>query len=637
MPVFFSRKKSIKNTIVIFGLSVLVSCLALSAFAETNTLLILDASGSMRARIDNVVKMDMAKDVICEYIQSLPPEMNVGLMVYGHRVRDDCNDVEYLVPLDKNNRDTLIQTIRNLKPMGKTPIALSLDKAVKILDGKQGDTNSIILVSDGKESCDADPCALIETFMAQGKKFVSHVIGFNVNNRDKKQLECIASAGKGKYYSADDLPGFKVAFQDVKKSQPIVATPVPKPQATQFKSGTLSLRKHSFTAGERIWVHFSTPEKYTAKAWIGIIPSDIPHGSEEVNDEHDLTYKYLNKEQTGDLEFFAPGTPGQYDFRMHNTDENGVEVASVSFQVTSGAATLSLSKSSLVCGEPFDVQFKTLVPLSPKAWVGIIPSDIPHGSEQRNDDHDIAYKYLGDKPNGSLSFNAPSKPGNYDMRLHDTDDNGSEIASIPFTVSEGSASVSLNKTQFQTGEKIFVDFSTPVNLSPKAWIGIIPSDIPHGSEERNDEFDISYKYLGGKPQGSLDFIAPSKPGSYDARLNDTDNNGNELASASFTVVSATATMTLTKTNFVPGERIWLTFNTSVAFASKAWVGIIPSHVPHGSEEQNDDNDISYQYVQGEKEGTLEFKAPAQPGAYDFRLNDSDSNGNEIASISFRVN
>lgn len=637
MPVCFLRKGFRKNPTFILILAFLLLCISYSAFAETNTLLILDASGSMRARIDNMVKMDMAKEVIIDYIQSLPQDMNVGLMVYGHRVRDDCNDVEYIVPLGKSNRDTLIRTINGLKPMGKTPITISLDKAVKILDEKQNDTNSIILVSDGKESCDAQPCALIEKYIAQGKRFVCHVIGFNVDNRAKKELDCIASAGKGKYYSVDDLSGFKVAFQSVKKSQPIVTAPSPKPAATLLKSGVLTLQKHNFTAGERIWVHFNTPDHYTDKAWIGIIPSDIPHGSEEVNDQHDLSYKYLNKLQTGDLEFFAPGTPGQYDFRMNNSDNNGVEVASVSFQVSQGEASISLSKSSLVCGEPFEVQFQTRITLSPKAWMGIVPSDIPHGSEKRNDEHDLSYKYLGNKPMGTLTFNAPSKPGNYDMRLNDTDDNGTEIASISFTVTQGSASVSLDKTQFQSGEKITLHFNTPDKLSTKAWIGIIPSDIPHGSEERNDKFDIAYKYLSGKQQGSLEFAAPTQAGSYDFRLNDSDNNGNELASVTFTVVDATASMSLNKASFTPGERIWLTFHTSVAFASKAWIGIIPSDIPHGSEERNDDHDISYQYIQGKNEGILEFKAPAEPGAYDFRLNDSDNNGKEISSVSFSVN
>lgn len=635
MPVSFFQRGRIIPMVILAVLAVFTLAPVKTALAETNTLLVLDASGSMRGRIGDMVKMDMAKDVLCDYIATLPADMNVGLVAYGHRHRDDCKDVEYLVPLGKNNHDLLVRTIRNLKPMGKTPITLSLEKAVAILDKKPNDSNSIILVSDGKESCDADPCALITAYMAQGKPLVTHVIGFDVDARARKELECIATAGKGSYHPVDDLSGFKVAFQNVKKNTPPIPAVAASP--TRLKSGILSLQKNSFTAGERIWVHFSTPDAYSDSAWIGIIPSHVPHGREEVNDEHDVTYQHLNKARTGDLEFFAPGTPGQYDFRMNNSDDNGIEVASVSFQVTQGAASITLSKTRLITGEVFEVHFKADATLSPKAWVGIVPSDIPHGSEERNDEHDVAYQYLNGKAMGTLTFNAPTRPGSYDMRLHDTDDKGTEIASVTFSVAPASGAMTLSKTRFQGGEKISVTFSTPPNLSPSAWIGIIPSEIPHGSEERNDEFDLTYQHLSGKSSGVLDFVAPSKPGSYDFRLNDSDDEGNELASVSFTVVSSSAGLTLNKTRFAPGERIWLNFKTSVAFASNAWVGIIPADIPHGSEERNDEFDISYQYLEGKTEGTLEFTAPDQPGRYDFRLNDSDDEGNEIASVGFTVN
>jgi hypothetical protein len=261
---------------------------------------------------------------------------------------------------------------------------------------------------------------------------------------------------------------------------------------------------------------------------------------------------------------------------------------------------------------------------------------VPHGSEDRNDQFDVAYKYIGDKSAGTFTFNAPSKPGNYDMRFNDTDDHGTEIASVSFTVTTGAAALSLSKTNFEGGEKIIVTFNTPDKLDPKAWIGIIPSDIPHGSEDRNDQFDVAYKYLAGKSSGTLEFIAPTKVGAYDFRLNDTDNHGNELASVSFTVSTATASVSLNKSVYDRGERIWVTFKTSVPFETNAWLGVIPSEIPHGSEEVNDQHDVSYVYVKGESEGVKELAAPTTPGSYDIRLNDSDDKGKEIASVTFTV-
>lgn len=94
----------------------------------------------------------------------------------------------------------------------------------------------------------------------------------------------------------------------------------------------LSLEKTSFTQGEAIRVQFTASGNWPRNAWIGIIPSHIPHGSESVNDRHDITYQYIEKRTSGVMVFTAPG-PGQWDLRMHDTDDNGREVTSVSFTV----------------------------------------------------------------------------------------------------------------------------------------------------------------------------------------------------------------------------------------------------------------------------------------------------------------
>ncbi len=630
-------------TRVIFLLLTLALSLPLlsseGAAEEVNKLLIIDVSGSMRARIDNMKKIDIAKKVICEYVKTLPATDNVGVIAYGHRRKSDCTDVEYLVPLGINNRQEIISKVKALKAQGKTPIAKSLRKAVEIIENKPG-KKVIILVSDGRESCKAKPCDLITQYKNEGKQFINHVIGFDVDRRATKQLECIADAGGGTYYPVNNFSGFQMAFQNVQKDQaPVDVTPQAdndEPTLTRLTTGRLSVPKSTYIAGERIWLEFSTTDKYDDSAWIGIIPSDVPHGKEKLNDKHDIKYKYMKGKQKGYFEFFAPGKPGRYDFRMNDTDNNGVEVASVTFTVVKGSATMQLSKTNLISGEPFTVKFNTKVQLAKRAWMGIIPSEIPHGDEGRNDAHDISYKYLNGEKSGERKFVAPPKPGSYDMRLHDTDDNGTEIASITFTVSGSTGSVSINKKEFHTAEEIIVSFSTPTKLNNRAWVGIVPSDIPHGSESRNDRFDVAYKYLNGETSGIRTFYAPTKPGTYDFRLNDSDNNGNEIASVSFRVSKAAGTISIPKKRYNPGQIIWVTVTTSRKLTKRAWVGIIPSEIPHGDENRNDQHDISYQYLNGKIKSIKEFKAPSKPGRYDLRLNDSDSNGNELTYTTFTV-
>ncbi len=199
-------------------------------------------------------------------------------------------------------------------------------------------------------------------------------------------------------------------------------------------------------------------------------------------------------------------------------------------------------------------------------------------------------------------------------------------------------SLELDKLRFNPGESINVSFQAPANLPENAWVGIIPSNIPHGSEAENDKHDLTYQYLKFRTSGTLVFTAPSEQGEYDFRMHDTDSNGKEIASISFSVgIWGGGTLTLDRSTFSPGERIAVQFTASADFPENAWVGIIPAHIPHGSETENDKYDLTYQYLKKNISGTLIFNAPGQPGAYDFRMFDTDSGGKEVTSVTFNVN
>jgi hypothetical protein len=97
------------------------------------------------------------------------------------------------------------------------------------------------------------------------------------------------------------------------------------------------------------------------------------------------------------------------------------------------------------------------------------------------------------------------------------------------------ATLSLGRDVYAPGDPINLVFMAPIGLSDDAWIGIVPSAVPHGNEEVNDQNDISYQHLGGATSGIMEFVAPSAPGSYDLRMNESDKGGRELASITFTV------------------------------------------------------------------------------------------------------
>lgn len=310
---------------------------------------------------------------------------------------------------------------------------------------------------------------------------------------------------------------------------------------------SLTLDAAQYAPGAKITVSFTAPSAYASDAWIGIIPSKIPHGTEAENDKHDISYQYIQKKTSGTMVFTAPTSAGNYDMRMHDTDSNGKEVAYVSFTVgaaTSQSASLSISRANYQPGEKIHVTFTASASFPRDAWIGILPAHIPHGSEAENDKHDLTYQYLEKKTTGTLIFTAPTASGNYDLRMHDTDNNGKEIAYVSFTVSSqiqsgsyssGQVSLAITKTAFEPGEKITVSFTAPASFDASAWIGIIPSKVRHGSEEENDKHDLVYQYIQKKTTGVMTFSAPNQPGTYDFRMHDTDNNGKEVGYVTFTV------------------------------------------------------------------------------------------------------
>ncbi|MCB2193913.1 MAG: VWA domain-containing protein, partial [Deltaproteobacteria bacterium] len=177
---------------------------------------ILDASGSMWGQAGGKAKIDIAKAVMAQAVPGLPGEVRLGLVAYGHRKKGDCSDVEVLVAPGSSDRDGLLKKVQALSPKGKTPIAGSLKQTAEMLKSKENET-TIVLVSDGIETCDADPCGVVKALKGSGIKFVLHVVGFDVDAKGKDQLTCLAQAGGGKYFSAADAAGLLAALEAVKE------------------------------------------------------------------------------------------------------------------------------------------------------------------------------------------------------------------------------------------------------------------------------------------------------------------------------------------------------------------------------------------------------------------------------------
>ena len=186
---------------------------ASAAFAQDRprAILVLDASGSMWGQIEGKAKITIAQEVIGELLQTLPPEQVLGLTAYGHRRKGDCSDIELMVPPGTGSATDIVARVNAMRFLGKTPLSAAVREAAEALHyGEEAST--VVLVTDGLETCDADPCALGRELEATGLNFTAHVIGFGLTREEGAQVACLAENTGGQYIEASDAAGLSSAL-----------------------------------------------------------------------------------------------------------------------------------------------------------------------------------------------------------------------------------------------------------------------------------------------------------------------------------------------------------------------------------------------------------------------------------------
>ncbi len=194
---------------IVTGFALLGPGAAAQENAAAPLLLILDASGSMWGQIEGENKIVIARRVLGGLVDGLQDGSEVGVVAYGHRREGDCEDIETVVPIGALDKTALKAKVDGLNPKGKTPITRAVQQAFDSLRGRPGGA-TVVLVSDGLETCGGDPCAAVRAAKEQGIDFRLHVVGFDVAGEDVSQLECAAQAGEGLFLSAesaDELAG----------------------------------------------------------------------------------------------------------------------------------------------------------------------------------------------------------------------------------------------------------------------------------------------------------------------------------------------------------------------------------------------------------------------------------------------
>ena len=162
-------------------------------------LFVFDASQSMLGRWQSGRKIDIAKQLLTNITDSLKDVKNLelGLRVYGHQRSfppQDCDDTRLEINFIPSNvfADRIKGKLSMIRAKGTTPIAKSLEEAAADfpLDNSR---NIVILITDGKEECGMDPCAVSRLFAKKGIILKPFVIGIGLDKSWKDNLDCVGT------------------------------------------------------------------------------------------------------------------------------------------------------------------------------------------------------------------------------------------------------------------------------------------------------------------------------------------------------------------------------------------------------------------------------------------------------------
>jgi Ca-activated chloride channel family protein len=356
------------------------------ASARGSVLFILDASGSMWGKVDGQPKIAIAKSVMSDLSDRLPTDMRVGLMAYGHRRKGDCRDIEILVRVGRRDLSALKAKIKALNPKGKTPLSAAVEQAAENLRYTE-ERATVVLVSDGLETCNADPCKLAEKLAMHGVDFTVHVIGFDLSKAEQARLRCLSDKTGGLFLTASDAGALRSALlktvEKVKQPPPVVKeTP-----------GTAKLDgPDSVPAGAAFAIKWQGPD--SLRDYITISKK----GSED-----NLYVDYVYTKTGNPVRMMAPGDTGDYELRYVHAHSHRV-IGRSDIEVTQVTAHVTAPPSAAVATK---ISAKWQGPGYEGDYISIAEPDQAPASY-------LGYTYVSD--GNPLKLQMPPDPGTYEVR-----------------------------------------------------------------------------------------------------------------------------------------------------------------------------------------------------------------------------
>ncbi|MDF2450054.1 MAG: Mg-chelatase subunit ChlD [Bacteroidota bacterium] len=204
----FTLKMNVSSLVILFHFLFFIGL-----SQPTNRILfIFDDSYSMYAPWNSNIKIEVAKKIMGEFLDSLKtiPNLELALRCYGHQTfikpTRNCKDTKLEVPFNTASKSAPLikQRIQKLEPLGTTPIAYSLGESAADFTPCGNCRNIIILITDGIEECGGVPCEVSAELQKKGIFLRPFVIGVGLDVKFADVFGCM-----GKFYDVSNEANFK--------------------------------------------------------------------------------------------------------------------------------------------------------------------------------------------------------------------------------------------------------------------------------------------------------------------------------------------------------------------------------------------------------------------------------------------
>lgn len=449
------------------------------------------------------------------------------------------------------------------------------------------------------------------------------------------------------------------------------------------QTNSLRLERSDFTLGEPLNVTFKagTISVPNERDWtLVLVARDEPRS--DLAGVSAMESAGLGGEASGRIELTAPMYPGRYQVRMYNGAGREMAVADLSVYQ---ASRLDLAGETVTAGREITVAFQA-DHLPHDAWIGIVPAGVDLGDPAENLAEAVARQPLNGLAEGSMTFTAPDEEGCWEVRMFSSktgrpldtapfetvlaEDAGPEPAAgptpgpaveiepaapplamesaptkepvagpavesaPPAAVEVRTNTLRLDKKLARPGEPLTASFTAASTPGDTAWIGIVPVDLPRKGIQNIRNASPSSRTVAGLDQGDVTLTTPEEPGFYEVRFY-ASTDGPQLASQTFEATIRATSIHLEKNRYGVREPMEVYYSVEQA-GPGAWIGIVPGGLVSREAAKNSARAQQKRGLEGRNGGSMSFTAPAEPGLYELRMFDSETDGTMLMGKMFLV-